>query len=98
MTMTNGTDVFTITIRKRPWWFWAVAGLWLLLELLLLQTAWASVDEGEIRAATISGIAFVVMAAAGVFGWLRRGRSQKFGDSSGQLKDAATSVEDQEQD
>ncbi len=45
MTMMNGADVFTITVRKRPWWFWTLSGLWLLLEVLLLQTAVASVWE-----------------------------------------------------
>ena len=40
--MTNGDDVVMITIRKRPWWFWALAELWLLLEVLLVQTALAS--------------------------------------------------------
>jgi hypothetical protein len=70
--MTNATDVFTITIRRRPWWFWALAGLWLLLQVVILQTAFASVRESEYRAATISWIAAAVLAGVGVFGWLRR--------------------------
>jgi uncharacterized iron-regulated membrane protein len=97
MTMTNATDVFTITIRRRRWWFWALAGLWLLLELLLLQTALASVAEGEPRAATISGIAAIVLAAAGVLLWLRRGQSQKPGEPRAQPDDASTPVEPQGQ-
>jgi hypothetical protein len=72
--MTNATDVFTITIRRRPWWFWALAGLWLLLQVVILQTAFASVRESEYRAATISWIAAAVLAGVGVFGWLRRGQ------------------------
>jgi peptidoglycan/LPS O-acetylase OafA/YrhL len=95
--MTNGTDVFTITIRKRPWWFWALAALWLLLEFLLLQTAWASVVEGEPRAATITGITALVLAAAGVLLWLHREQSQKPGEPSGQPGDASTPVEPQAQ-
>ena len=71
--MTNGDDVVMITIRKRPWWFWALAELWLLLEVLLVQTALASARESEYRAAAISWIAAAILAAAGVFGWLRRG-------------------------
>ena len=71
--MTNGDDVVMITMRKRPWWFWALAELWLLLEVLLVQTALASARESEYRAATISWIAAAILAAAGVFGWLRRG-------------------------
>ena len=73
MTMTNSADVTTITMRKRPWWYWVLAGLWLQLEILLVQTALASARESEYRAATISWIAAAILAAAGVFGWLRRG-------------------------
>jgi len=72
--MRNGTDTLTITIRKRPWWFWTLAGSWVLSEVLLLQTAFASVREGEYRAAAISWIAVAVVAAAGLLVWLRQGR------------------------
>jgi hypothetical protein len=82
--MTNASDAYTITIHKRPWWFWALTGLWFLLELLLLQTALASVRESEYRAATISWIAAAVLAGVGVFAWLRRGPSPKPGASSDQ--------------
>jgi uncharacterized membrane protein len=75
MTMPNGADTFTITIRKRPWWFWVLAGLWVLLEVLFLQTALASARESEYRAAAISWISVAVLAAAGVLVWVRRGRS-----------------------
>jgi hypothetical protein len=77
MTMTNSAEVITITLRKRAWWFWVLAGLWLQLEFLLVQTALASVRESEYRAAVISWIAAAVLAAGGVFGWLRRGDSRK---------------------
>jgi di/tricarboxylate transporter len=76
MTMPNGADTFTIAIRKRPWWLWLLAGLWMLLEILFLQTALASAREGEPRAAVISWIAVAVLAAAGVLGWFRQGRSR----------------------
>jgi len=75
--MTNSAEVITITLRKRAWWFWVLAGLWLQLEFLLVQTALASVRESEYRAAVISWIAAAVLAAGGVFGWLRRGDSRK---------------------
>jgi hypothetical protein len=45
MTMPNGANTFTVTIRKRPWWFWVLAGLWMLLEVFFLQTALASARE-----------------------------------------------------
>ena len=79
VTVTNGSDVFTITIRKRPWWFWALAGVWLLFEIVLIQTALASVEEGEYRAATISWIAFGVFTGAGCIAWLHRARSHSVG-------------------
>lgn len=91
MNMTNSADVFTITIRKRPWWFWLLAGLWLLLEALLLQTAVASVREGEYRAATISWIVVSLLAAFGCIVWLRRRRPQKCGESNGQHHGSSTS-------
>jgi hypothetical protein len=42
------------------------------------------VRESEYRAATISWIAAAVLAAAGVFGWLRRGQSRRLGESNEQ--------------
>jgi len=81
MIMKNDDDLLTITMRKRPWWFWALAEFWLLLEVLLVQTALASARESEYRAATISRIAAAVLAAAGVFVWLRRGLSRSLGES-----------------
>jgi hypothetical protein len=75
MNMPNGTDTLTITIRKRPWWFWTLAGLWVLLEIFFLQTALASARESEYRAAAISWIAVGVLAAAGVLVWFLQGRS-----------------------
>jgi hypothetical protein len=77
VTMTNSADVITITMRKRAWWLWVLAGLWLQLEVLLVQTALASVRESQYRAAVVSWIAAVVLAAVGVFGWLRWGDSRK---------------------
>ena len=76
MTTPNGTDTFTIAIRKRPWWFWVLAGLWVLLEILFLQTALASARESEYRAAAISWIAVAALAAGGVLVWFLQGRSR----------------------
>jgi len=72
--MPNCDDTFTITIRKRPRWFWVLAGLWVVLEVLFLQTALASAREDEYRAAAISWIAVAVMTAGGVLVWFRQGR------------------------
>ena len=84
MTMTNSADVITITMRKRAWWIWVLAGLWLQLEVLLVQTALASVRESEYRAAVLSWIASAVLAAIGVVLWLRQGRSRRLGESNEQ--------------
>ena len=71
MTMATGSETITITIRKRPMWTWALAVLWACVEILLVQTAWASLGEDEYRAGAICGIAAAVLAAAGVWGWIR---------------------------
>ena len=89
--MTSDTDFFTITIRKRTGWFWGLAGPWLLLEVLFVQTAVASVGEGEHRAATISWIVVGLLAAFACFAWLRRGGPRKRGHSSGQQQEASIS-------
>ena len=75
----NNADVFTITIRKRSWWFWVLAGIWLSLEIVLTQTAWASVLEEQYRAATMSAIAVAVLAAGGCIAWLHPRRSERLG-------------------
>lgn len=62
--------------RLTMWRFWAVAGLWVLLEILFLQTPLASAREGEYRAAAISWIAGGVTAAAGVLGGFLQGQSK----------------------
>jgi hypothetical protein len=77
LTMSESAESFTITIRKRPWWGWTVAGLWLLAELLFVQTAVGSMREGEGRAAMISWIVAAVLLAAGLVAWLRPQRTHK---------------------
>ncbi|MGA2674880.1 MAG: hypothetical protein ABSE99_16805 [Terracidiphilus sp.] len=95
--MTNDVDFFSIAIRKRPWWFWALAELWLLVEVLLVQTALASVKEEEYRAAAISWVLAAALAAAGVLAWLRRGRSRKPDESTGNNKDTSIPVQHRSQ-
>jgi Na+/melibiose symporter-like transporter len=90
--MTSGADFFTITIRRRTRWFWGLAGLWLLLEVLFVQTAVASVGEGEYRAATISWIVAGLLAAFACFAWLRRERPHKNRETSAQPQEASTTT------
>jgi hypothetical protein len=85
MSMPDGPGTFAVTIRKRPWWFWTLAGLWMLLEVFFLQTAWASARESEYRAAAISWIAVAVLAAAGVLACLLQGRPSTPARCTGQL-------------
>jgi len=75
LTMPSDTDTLKVTIRKRPLWLWVLAGLWVLLEILFLQTAMASAREGEYSAAAISWIAVGITAAAGVLVGFLQGRS-----------------------
>ncbi len=93
--MVHQQDVFTITIRKRTWWFWAVATACLLLEVVLLQTAVASVRESEYRAATISWIAAGVVAVLGIFAWQREGQSRSPRGANEHNPDTAPPVRDQ---
>jgi len=90
--MKHGADIYMIAIRKRPWWLWALAGFWLLLEVLLLQTALASVKEEEYRAATISGIATIILAGGGFLAWLRQGRSYNPDEPTGRRDDTSAPV------
>lgn len=80
--MMNEAGTFTVTMRKRPWWHWVLASAWLLLEVLLLQTALASMKEEEYQAASICWIAVIVLAIAGVLVWLRQGRPRRPDESS----------------
>lgn len=64
-------DTITIEIKKRPWWAWVLAALWLLVEIFMLQTAVASMWEFESQAALISWIIFLVLLVGGVIVWIR---------------------------
>lgn len=63
---------FKVSIRPRPWWVWMIGVPWLIAEVILLQTAIASVWEYELTAAGISAFLFVVLLAIyGAF-WYRQ--------------------------
>lgn len=67
----------TISIRRPPRWFWLLLPVWLPLEVLLLQTAWASMKEEELRASMITGIASVALVVVGLFAVVRRGKATR---------------------
>ena len=64
-------DRHTLTIRKRMWWVWLLAAVWLVVEIVLVQTAVASSWEGEPRAAVINWTFAAVLAAVGLRLWFR---------------------------
>ena len=67
--MTEGIEV-KFRIRPRPWWVWLIGAFWLAAEVILLQTAVASMWEYEPTAAGISALFFIVLFAAyGAFGY-----------------------------
>jgi hypothetical protein len=63
-----------LEIRRRPWWMWVLAALWLAVEIFVLQSAIGSGAEHEPRAALILWFLFAVIAAGGVLIWVLRGR------------------------
>ena len=66
-------------IRKRRWWVYPLAAVWLLLELLFLQAGWASGGEGEARAQVASWIVAGHLLVVGLLAWLwhRRSRTRR---------------------
>ena len=67
------SEKYTIEVKKRPWWEWALWAVWFVLEILIFQNAVASGAELEPRAATIFWVVFFVfLIAGGVVWYLRR--------------------------
>lgn len=68
-------ETFSIEIKRRPWYEWALWVLWAVIELFVLQNALASSGELEPRAASIFWIVFVVLLiAGGVVAYMRRSK------------------------
>jgi hypothetical protein len=67
--MTTPNSNYTLSIRKRPWWHWLVAVVWLALVLFFLNTAVASAAELEPQAATINYVVTALLLALGVAGY-----------------------------
>lgn len=72
MTENTANDKITIQLKKRPWYEWSLWGLWLVVELFVLQNAIASGQELEPRAATIFWVVFFVLLLAGAVVWYLR--------------------------
>ena len=66
------SEKYTIEIKKRTWWEWLLAAVWLFAEVFVLQNAIASTGEIEPRAATIFWIVFFVLLVAGAVIWYLR--------------------------
>ena len=72
-------DHVTLMVRKRRWWVWLLVALWLVVEVVLVQTAIASSWEHEPRAAAISWTMAAVLAAVGLRLWYRSGKAARRG-------------------
>ena len=69
MNITRSPLTVTITLRRRPYWHWLLACLWLAGEIFIVQTALASAAEDEYRAATIAWVAAATLAVAAILPW-----------------------------
>jgi hypothetical protein len=67
----------SIQIAKRAWYEWVLWALWLVVEIFVVQTALASRQEYEPRAASIMWMVFGVLLLAGVVIWFVRRASLK---------------------
>jgi len=65
----------TVRIRRRPWWAWLLAALWLLLLVAGVQTAVASGWESEYRAAAVSWVLVAALLLVGGVAWWQAGRA-----------------------
>ena len=67
--MTTSNE-YAIHIRKRPWWYWLVAVVWLALVLFFLNFGLASSAELEPQATLIAYVIAVVLIIVGIAGYL----------------------------
>lgn len=63
---------YTIKVKKRPWYSWLLAAIWVVVEVFLLQNAIASSQELEPQAALIFWISFAVLLVVGLVVWFVR--------------------------
>ncbi|MBC8334044.1 MAG: hypothetical protein H8E29_02160 [Anaerolineales bacterium] len=70
--MSEDKEYFTIKIVRRPWYEWILWGIWLFLEIVFLQSAIASHQELEQRAAMIYWLIVVVLSLTGFVFWIIR--------------------------
>jgi hypothetical protein len=67
--MTSNNN-YSVQIRKRPWWFWAIAVVWLLIVLFFLNVGAGSTAELQPQAATMGYVTAVVLFILGGAGYL----------------------------
>ena len=65
-------EKYTLEVKKRVWYEWALWALWLFSTVSVLQNAVASAAELEPRAAVISWVTFFVLLIAGGAVWFMR--------------------------
>lgn len=66
------TDKYVIEIKKRPWYEWALWGIWFFAQVFIVQNAVASRAELEPRAEMLFWISFVVLLIVGGVIWFMR--------------------------
>jgi hypothetical protein len=65
-------DDYQIKIRRRPWYEWLLWALWLFFLIIFLQSAVASHQEFEPRAAAVFWMMFGLLLLGGIVVWLVR--------------------------
>ncbi|MBT7831213.1 MAG: hypothetical protein HN708_13175 [Candidatus Marinimicrobia bacterium] len=70
--MSDDNEYFIIKIARRPWYEKILWAGWLFLEIIFLQSALASQEELEPRAAMIYWLIFGVLLLGGFVFWIVR--------------------------
>jgi hypothetical protein len=65
-------EKYLVKIARRPWYEWIFLGFWLIGEIILVQSAIASGQEFEPRAAGLFWILSGILFFGGVIFWLVR--------------------------
>lgn len=68
----KGKEYYVFRIYSRPWYEWGSWGIWILLEIFLLQNALACGYENEVRAGLIFWLLFVIVLLGGIIVYFSR--------------------------
>ena len=80
-------DYFTINIRKRKFISWLFVIVWIIIVILSFEIAFGSLQEREMKAATIMFIfAFGILIFGIVFGLLRNRKLKRIKTEAEEIK------------